>query len=173
MPTILRPTTDEHVPYYAKYIALVPDGDLLDLLRTQQQEIARLLRGLSDEQASHAYAPGKWTVKEVVGHLSDTERVFAYRMLRFSRGDATPVPGFDENVYTPAGHFNARTMDDLVDEFEAVRAATIHLLRPMSAEDLARLGTANSAPISVRALAYIAAGHERHHVAILRERYGV
>ena len=171
--TIPRPRADEHTPYYARYIGLVPDGDLVEILRSQQQETVRLLRPLSEERARFAYAPGKWTVKEVIGHISDGERIFAYRALRFARGDAQPLMGFDENTYVPAGRFNDRALVDLLDEFEAIRTATIHLLRHLNDEELARSGPANNNPISVRALAYVIAGHERHHVKLLRERYGV
>ena len=171
--TIPRPRADEHAPYYERYIALVPDGDLVELLREQQHQTVRLLRPLTDERARFAYAPGKWTVKEVVGHLADAERIFAYRALRFARGDAKPLTGFDENAYVPAGRFNARSLGDLLDEFEAVRSATIHLLRHLDDAELARVGVANDNPMSVRALAYVVAGHERHHVKLLRERYGV
>ena len=171
--TIPRPRADEHTPYYARYIGLVPDGDLVEILRSQQQETVRLLRPLSEERARFAYAPGKWTVKEVIGHISDAERIFAYRALRFARGDAQPLTGFDENSYVPAGRFTDRALVDLLDEFEAIRTATIHLLRHLNDEELARSGAANNNPISVRALAYVIAGHERHHVKLLRERYGV
>lgn len=171
--TIPRPRADEHAPFYGRYIALVPDGDLVEMLRTQQRDTVRLLRPLSEDRARFAYAPGKWTVKEVVGHITDAERIFAYRALRFARGDAQPLTGFDENAYVPAGRFNERALGDLVDEFEAVRAATIHLLRHLDDDELARVGSANNNPISVRALAYVVAGHERHHVKLLRERYGV
>ena len=171
--TIPRPRADEHTPYYARYIGLVPDGDLVEILRSQQQETVRLLRPLSEERARFAYAPGKWTVKEVIGHIADAERIFAYRALRFARGDAQPLTGFDENSYVPAGRFNDRALVDLLDEFEAIRTATIHLLRNLNDEELARSGPANNNPISVRAVAYVIAGHERHHVKLLRERYGV
>jgi hypothetical protein len=171
--TIPRPRADEHAPYYSRYISLVPDGDLVELLRDQRGETVRLLRPLSEERARFAYAPGKWTVKEVVGHLSDAERIFAYRALRFAREDAQPLTGFDENSYVPAGRFNRRTIADLVDEFEAVREATIHLFRHLDDDALARSGPANNNPISVRALAYVIAGHERHHLTLLRDRYGV
>lgn len=171
--TIPRPRADEHAANYSGYVALVPEGDLVDLLREQQLDSVRLLRSLSDAQAMRAYAPGKWTVKEVIGHLSDAERIFTYRALRFARGDGRELAGFDENTYVPAGRFNERTIHDLLEELEAVRAATIHLLRHLSPEELARRGTANGHAITVRAIAYIIAGHERHHAKILRERYGL
>src|SRR5215208_1043152 len=174
MPSAIpRPRTDEHAPYYAHYIALVPDGDLVELLRTQQQETVGMLRAVNDAQGLYAYAPGKWTIKEVIGHLCDAERIFAYRALRFARDDAQALTGFDENTYVPAGRFNDRRMSDLLDEFEAVRAATIHLFRHMDDRELARRGTANSNPVTVRAIAYIVAGHEPHQVKLLRERYGL
>lgn len=171
--TIQRPSADEYSPYYSAYIALVPDGSLVELLFDQQLESLRMLRGVDDSRGLFAYAPGKWTIKEVVGHLCDTERIFSYRALRFARGDEKPLAGFDENSYVPAGRFNERRMNDLLNEFQAIRAATIHLFRHLDEDELSRRGPANDNPITVRALGYIVAGHERHHVKLLRERYGV
>jgi|SRR5690348_5153803 hypothetical protein len=171
--TIRRPGTTEHPPYYSGYIALVPDGSLVDLLFDQQLESLRLLRGIDDEKGLYAYAPGKWTIKEVIGHLCDAERIFTYRALRFARGDEQPLTGFDENSYVPAGRFNDRRINDLLNEFQAIRVATIHLFRHLTEDELSRSGTANGNPITVRALGYIVAGHERHHVKLLRERYGL
>ena len=175
MPTTLstRPAADEFLPYYGRYIDLVPDGNLVDLLADQQADTLRMLRRVDDERGLFAYAPGKWSIKEVIGHLSDAERVFAYRALRFARGDAQPVAGFDENAYVPAGRFNERPIKDLIDEFQAIRAATVHVFRYLSEDELARRGVANGNPISVRALGYVIAGHERHHAKLLRERYGL
>ena len=121
----------------------------------------------------HRYAPGKWSVKEVVGHMIDGERVFSYRALRVARADTTPLPGFDENAWVPAAHFDRRPMPDLVADYQTVRAATVALFSSFEEEALVRMGTANDQPISVRALAHMIAGHELHHVAILRERYGL
>ena len=171
--TIPRPQADEHDPYYGRYIALVPDGDLISILQNQIVGTSRTLRALPSEKGDHAYAAGKWTVKEVIGHMGDVERIMSYRALRFARGDTTDLPGFDENAYVPAANFGRRTVGDLVDELETVRGATIKLLRPLDDEALARRGAATGAEISVRALAYIIAGHERHHLNILQERYGV
>jgi DinB family protein len=168
---IPRPAATEHSPYYATYITKVPDGDVLKMLEEQRRETQALLAGVSDAKALHRYAPGKWSVKEVIGHLSDTERVFGYRALTFARGDETALPGFDEKAWTPAGRFDGRSLKDLAGEFDAVRRATIALFSGMDADALARRGTANQNPITVRALAWIIAGHERHHVAMLRERY--
>ena len=169
--SIPRPAATEHSPCYATYLAKVPDGNLLKMLEAQGRETQALLAGVADAKAMHRYAPGKWSVKEVIGHLADTERVFCYRALTFARADETPLPGFDEKAWAPAGRFDARPLKDLAAELDAVRRATIALLAGLDAEALARRGTANNNPITVRALAWIIAGHERHHVAILRERY--
>jgi hypothetical protein len=168
---IPRPQTDEHAPYYGKYIAQVPDGDLISMLREQIMETVGLLGGLPEGKANFAYAPGKWTIKEVIGHMIDVERVMAYRALRIARADTTDLPGFDENAWVPVANFGARTIADLLEEFQVVRAATVHLAKHLDAEALARRGSANKNGISVRALLYIIAGHERHHLALFRERY--
>jgi hypothetical protein len=169
---IPKPQPEEHAEYYAKYIKLVGD-DALGALRAQSASTPRLLSGLSDAQAMHRYAPGKWSVKEVVGHLLDGERVFSYRALRIARADATPMPGFDENAWVPAAHFDRRPMPDLVADYQTVRAATVALFSSFDEEALTRVGTANDNPFSVRALAHIIAGHELHHVGLLRDRYGL
>jgi len=121
----------------------------------------------------HRYAPGKWSVKEVVGHVTDAERVFGYRALRIARADTTPMPGFDENAWVPAANFDRRSMPELVAGYQAVRAATVALFSSFDEEALTRRGTANDQEVSVRALAHIMAGHELHHMTILRERYGL
>lgn len=174
LPQSTRPQSDEHSPYYAKYIALVPDDDLsiAGHLADQHHETIDVLRK-AKAKGDYAYAADKWTVKEVIGHLCDAERVFAYRALRFARGDSTELPGFDENAYVAQSNFRSRTMEDLLEELFAVRAATLSLAKHLPESALARRGSANGAPVSVRALLYIIAGHERHHLAVLRERYGV
>ena len=169
---IPKPRPEEHAEYYAKYIKLVGD-DALGALRAQSASTPRLLTGLSEAQAMHRYASGKWSVKEVVGHILDAERVFSYRALRIARADATPLPGFDENAWMPAAHFDRRPMPELVSDYQTVRAATVALFSSFDEEALTRLGTANNQPFSVRALAHIIAGHELHHVGLLRERYGL
>ena len=168
---IPRPDTTEYAPYYGTYVTKVPEGDVLQLLESQRKETQALLAGMPDARALHRYAPGKWSIKEVIGHIADAERIFCYRALRFAREDKTPLPGFDENAYTPAGRFDARPMADLAAELDTVRRATITLFRGLEREALARRGMASNHEVSVRALAYIIAGHERHHVMILRERY--
>lgn len=166
-----RPGVDEYAPFYRSYVARVPKGGLVSLLAGQVADTRRLHEGLSESAADYAYAPGKWTIKEVVGHLADAERVFSYRALRFARGDATEVAGFDENVYVPAGAFGARTLSSLLEEFAAARDSTVRLLAGLPPEGWLRRGVANGQEVSVRAVACIIAGHELHHRAILKERY--
>lgn len=171
MSTTERPAPAEYSPYFARYIDLVPDGPIVETLRRQIAETRTLLQGLSRERAAHPHAPGKWSVAEVVGHLSDAERVFAYRALCFARNDATPLPGFDEKSYAASAGFAARPFADVLEELVAVRAATVALFTGFDDAALARRGIANDAPVSVRALAWIIAGHELHHRAFLRARY--
>lgn len=172
MSPIALPAPDEHVPYYGKYIALV-GPDSLAALEAQARSTAALLAATPESKGSHRYAEGKWSVKEVIGHLADGERVFAYRALRIARADTTELPGFEENDYVPAGKFDRRTLADIAAEFAAVRAATLALVRTFDEEALARRGSANQSPVSVRALVAIIAGHELHHVKLLRARYGL
>ncbi len=168
-----RPGTGEFDPYYARYINRVPEGDIASLLEQQIRQTAAALRAVPGSRSTYRYAEGKWSIAEVVGHLTDAERIFAYRALRIARADATPMEGFDENAYVPAGQFDRRPLAELIDEFEAVRRATVALVRGLQPEAWTRIGTANGKAISVRALVYIAAGHERDHLGTLRERYGV
>ncbi|HLT47287.1 MAG TPA: DinB family protein [Rubricoccaceae bacterium] len=163
MPTPPRP--DEYAPFYAGYVARV-EGDLFDTLEAQPGALAALLDGADPD---HAYAPGKWTVRQVVQHTLDAERVFAYRALRFARGDDTPLPGFEENAW--AENDPGQPLHDLLAEADAVRAATLALLRAFPEEAWDRRGVASGHPMSVRALAYVIAGHTAHHMAVLRERY--
>jgi hypothetical protein len=168
---IPRPPDGEYLPYYGKYISLVPDGDIVETLRTQIGDTSALLRGISEESASYRYAPDKWSIKEVVGHLADVERIMAYRALRVARDDKTPLPGFDENAFVPAANFEARSLVSLAHELTQVRAATVAFFETLDPVAATRRGTANDATITARALAYIIAGHERHHLKLLRERY--
>jgi uncharacterized damage-inducible protein DinB len=165
------PEAGEFNPYYQKYIERVPSGDFIEVLARQADETLSILRAIPDNAADYAYAEGKWTIKEVVGHVCDAERIFAYRMLRIGRADRTALPGFDENAYTQAGQFGERTFASLTEEFAAVRAATIALVAGMPSEAWLRTGTASDAIVSARALAFIIAGHELHHRAMLMERY--
>jgi uncharacterized damage-inducible protein DinB len=166
-----RPAADEFAPYYARYIALVPEGDVRDHMRTQLHETIALLSGVPDAKGEQAYGAGKWTLKEVLLHMADTERVMSYRMLRIARGDKTPLPGFEQDEWVPHSCANRRSMASLLMEFAAVRASTLQLMDSMPDEAWGRIGTASGHSISARALAHIAAGHERHHLGIIRERY--
>jgi uncharacterized damage-inducible protein DinB len=169
--TVPRPNSSEYAPFYAGYVAGVPDGDLIALLEQQANETVALLGAISEEKSHHRYAPGKWTIREVLGHVIDGERVFSYRALTFARGDAGPLPSFDENAWAATSNAGRRTMAQLLAEYRAVRAATVALFRAFGEEEFARSGVASKNPVTVRALAYIVAGHERHHLKILRERY--
>lgn len=166
-----RPEAGEYTSYYEKYISLVPGNDVLSALESQRIQTARLLAGRSEREGNFRYAPGKWTVKEVVGHLADTERIFAYRALRIARGDQTPLPGFEQDDYVKSGAFSERTLADLAEEFASVRNASIALYHSFGKEAWLRRGVANKNEITVRALAFITAGHELHHRRILEERY--
>jgi hypothetical protein len=166
-----RPGEGEYARYYDRYIGLVPAGDVIVILREQAQATLELLRHVPETGANHAYATGKWSIKEVIGHLADSERVFAYRALRFARADPTPLPGFDENSWMPPAHYHARALAHVGAEFASVRAATIAFFDGMPEEAWTRRGEANGQVVSVRALAVIIAGHELHHRRILIERY--
>ena len=166
-----RPDRNEAAEYYYTYIDQVGDGDVRDIIEAQGPETVSLLRTLDDSRASHRYAPGKWTIAEVVSHLNDTERLFVFRALWFARGFDTPLPSFDQNVALASAGTGERPWSSLVDEFAAVRGATAAFFRHLPADAWMRRGTASGFEFTVRALAYIAAGHVTHHVRILRERY--
>ncbi|MGH7623848.1 MAG: DinB family protein [Gemmatimonadaceae bacterium] len=165
------PDATEYAPYFARYIERVPEGDILDTLTRQSAETATLLAGVSESEASFRYAPDKWSIRQVVGHMGDTERIMLYRALSFARGEQAMLPGFDENAYVDDARFDGRSMKGLADEFRLVRAATIPFFAALTPEELRRVGAANNRTYTVRALAWIIAGHEMHHVSLLRERY--
>jgi hypothetical protein len=166
-----RPAVTEHAPYYSKYIDLVADGDIVAVLQTQLDETLSLLQGLSEEKAVYKYAPDKWSIKEVLGHIIDTERIMAYRALRFARNDKTPVEGFEQDDYAANAPFDKCQLKDLLAEFTHVRQANIYMFKSLPADAGLRTGSANKNEISVRALAYVIAGHELHHVGIIRTKY--
>ena len=170
-PTLQRPREDEYLPYYETYISKVPDGDILEILTGQLDETQKLLRSIPEDRGGYRYSPEKWSIREVIGHLIDSERVFAYRALRFARGDVNPLAGFDQDEYVRASGSDRRTIADLASELEYVRRSTIAMLRSFEDAAAERRGKANNAEVSVRALAWIIAGHERHHLGILKERY--
>jgi hypothetical protein len=169
--TISRPEETEYASYYGKYVSLVAGDDILSALNRQLSETLALLRSVSEAQAGSRYAAGKWSIKELVGHIIDAERIFAYRALRFARNDKTPVPGFEQDDYIRNASFDACSFGDLAAEFESVRRSTIFLFGHLDGEAWMRRGVASESEVSVRALAYIIAGHELHHVGILRDRY--
>ena len=166
-----KPNSTEYAPYFEKYISLVPEGEIVETLGLQIESTLSLIRGLSAGQGDLRYAPGKWSVKEVIGHLIDTERIFAYRAMRFARNDATPLPGFDENGFVANAGFASRSLADLAEEFEHTRKSNVCLFKSLDSDSSLRLGVASDNRLSVRAVAYIIAGHELHHLGILRSRY--
>lgn len=166
-----RPADSEYNKYFQPYVTEVPDGDLLSALAAQRDSTTAVLAGISDTQAGFRYADGKWSIREVIGHLADAERVFAYRALRIARADTTPLSGFDENAWVPPAAYDARGLPEIAAEFRAVRESTLALFRGFPAEAWTRQGTASNHPISARALAWIMAGHELHHMRVLAERY--
>ncbi len=173
MTMIERPSADEHNPYYSKYLALVTEADLLAVLEHQAGEVRALAASLPAGRETFSYSPGKWTVRQVIGHLTDVERVLAYRALRISRGDQTPIAGFDENAYVERAPYAGVPAKVLADEFAMVRAANLAFFRQLDSSRWLLKGTANDNPISVRALAYIMAGHVRHHQNGLAANYDV
>lgn len=169
--TTERPKPGEYNPYYDRYISLVLGNDIIGILEKQLPKTLALLSGRSEAEGDFRYAPGKWTLKEVLGHMNDAERIMGYRALRIARGDQTPMEGFEQDDYVRDGPFADLTVAGLLEEFKSIRASTLTLLRSFRPQDWTRRGTANNDSISVRALAYIIAGHELHHRNILEERY--
>ncbi len=166
-----RPEPNEFAPYYNTYISLIEDNAILPVLDAQSSELRSMFSEVPEEKGGFAYADGKWTMKELLSHLIDGERIFAYRILRISRGDVTPIEGFEQDDYIATSNANNRSFSDLLDEFQHERQANLLLVKNLTDEALIRMGTASNNPISVRALVYIMAGHVRHHVNILQERY--
>jgi uncharacterized damage-inducible protein DinB len=164
-----RPSEEEYAGDVGEYIRLVPDGNIIDILLAQEKQMTELLASLTESHGAYRYAEGKWTLKEVVGHIADGERVMTYRLLRFARGDQTPLSGFDQELFMSP--FGSWTTAQLAKDYRAVRQSTITLLRGLPAEAWSRKGTANNASITVRALAYGIAGHEIHHMGVIRNRY--
>ena len=166
-----RPEPTEYAEFYANYVSKVPGTDAVSILESQRLQMVQLFAGRSERDGSFRYAPDKWTVKEVLGHITDTERIFAYRALRIARGDQTPLPGFEQDDFVKNGGFSERTLADLAEEFALVRAASIALFRSFPEAAWARRGVASEKEVTVRALAFITAGHQIHHRMILEERY--
>lgn len=172
-PRLSRPTDREHPPGYGIYFASIAGDDAAPELWGQVNAATSRLAVLSDTEAMHRYAPGKWSVKQVIGHLADNERVFAYRALRFARGDPTPLADYDENRYAETGRFDARSLGSILEEWRTVRAASLSLYETFDEAALARRGIARGVEVSVRALVWVTAAHARHHLNVLRDRYGI
>jgi len=170
-PSRSRPPSSEHLAYYSRYIDLVPEGDILDVLGAQMGTTSDMLRAIPEARGDFRYAPEKWSVKEVIGHVMDAERIFAYRALRFARADRTPLPGFEQDPYIGPGAFGRRRLTELAEELQIVRTASLALFASLPDEAWPRSGIANGAEMSVRAVAYAIAGHELHHRSILQTRY--
>ncbi|MEA2329642.1 MAG: hypothetical protein QOE68_4601 [Thermoanaerobaculia bacterium] len=166
-----RPQDGEYASDYQRYIDLATEDDIVAALDAQSHETATLLGTISEQQASHRYEPDKWSIKQLVGHVTDGERIFAYRALCIGRGDATPLPGFEQDPYVANGGSDDRSISELAEELATVRRANVMMFRAFSEDAWKRVGTASDNPISVRAVAFIMLGHERHHLRILRERY--
>jgi hypothetical protein len=168
---LLRPNKEEYPSYYEDYIKLVPDGDIGVILKENLSKTISLFQNISESNGDFRYAPDKWSIKEVLGHMTDTERIMSVRLLRFARGDSTAVPGFNENIYVNGANFNQRTLKSLIEEFTVTRNATITLIKNMPEEAWMRKGFANNFENTTRALAYMITGHEMHHCQVIRERY--
>ncbi|MGI9036496.1 MAG: DinB family protein [Pyrinomonadaceae bacterium] len=166
-----RPEKTEYAQYYERYISLVEELDIVAALANQLREMESLFAGIAEEKGSLRYAADKWTIKQLVGHLSDGEKIFAYRALRISRGDQTPIEGFEQDGYVENGNFEQARLADLVEEFSLLRRANILAFGNLTNNAWTRTGTASDKAVSVRALAYIMVGHVRHHLNILKERY--
>lgn len=168
---LVRPSVEEYATYYETYISLVPEGAVTDILAKQLEETTEFIAGLSEELANYRYAEGKWTLKEVIGHINDTERIMNYRLLRIARGDQTPLAGYDDEAYVAQASFSSLPFSLLLEDYAAVRRSTLTLLRGLPQEAWSREGVANNSKLTARALAYIIAGHELHHIRVIKERY--
>jgi len=171
MNSLAKPGAQEIAAYYAGYIALCPESDLFTALEGASLRFRHVVGGIPESKGGHRYADGKWSIKEVIQHLIDCERIFAYRALRFARNDGQELHGFDENAYAPEALADRRTLGELIAEQEAVRSATVLLFRSFSGDMLLRAGCANGNPFSVRALGWAIAGHEHHHLNVIEQRY--
>lgn len=165
------PDTSEFAHFYSTYVGLIDKTNIINSLNEQMHEVFTLVNSVSGEKAYYSYAPGKWTLKEVIGHIIETERVFSYRALAISRSDGAELPGMDQDDYMENNNYNKRSLANLSNEYLAVRVSTIHLLNSMTKEMIGKKGIASGTEVSVRALAFIIAGHNRHHLDIIKERY--
>ena len=166
-----RPNNNEYAAYFETYVSLVPESDIVSAMRNQADELREIFSQISDDKGLYRYAEGKWTIKELLGHLIDGERVFAYRALRFARADKTPLPGFDQDPYVENANFNNVKLSDLLEEMLSLRNANTLFFNNLSDEAWTRTGISSDHEISVRAIAFIIVGHIRHHVKVLKEKY--
>ncbi len=165
------PSSEEYAAFYQTYVGKVPEGDIVKLLEEGLDNGLAYWSGLTEEQAKYRYAENKWSLKEVLGHIADTEAIMSYRLLRIARGDAQPLPGFDQDLYMPASEFDAVPLPMLIDRYAVTRHSTLALLRSLPVGAWARWGNASGADVTVHALAYIIAGHELHHMSVVEEKY--
>jgi uncharacterized damage-inducible protein DinB len=168
---MIKPEPEEYAPFYKGYVELIGNDNVLEKLSSNRKKTYYFFLSLPNEKADYAYAEGKWSIKEVLGHVIDTERIMSYRLLRFSRGDYNALAGFNENFYSSRSNHKTRTLEDLADEFSTLRKANLYLYQNLTEEQLKRKGVASNATVSVKALLYIIAGHELHHIHIIKERY--
>lgn len=169
--TYNRPSPDETSPYFGKYVVNAPDGDILEQLEQQRVDTNQFIKSIDEAAGGYRYAEGKWSVKEVIGHLIDGERVFAYRAMRIARGDRTPMVGFEQDDYVSQTDFGRRTLEDLAEELSINRLASILMFRSFTDEEIARSGTASGSPFTARVIPFLLVGHQQHHIDVIRERY--
>ena len=171
---VVRPTPEEYTGFDASYVARVPDGaDVFEVLRRQPDQLGAMLQNIWDSKAGMRPKLGEWSIKEVIGHIADQERIFAYRLLRIARGDTTPLAGYDQDAYVASTDLNARTLASLLEEFDLQRRANLLCFEALDDEELARVGTVNDLPVTARALLYLMAGHVMHHIDSLATDYNV
>ena len=166
-----RPTESDYAPPHAAYVELVDEDDILSAMQEQSSATQKLLATLDEQRAAYRYGTGKWSIKEVIGHITDAERVFAYRLVTIARGDETALPGFEENAWVAAADFDSRLFTEILADWVTTRNSTLALARSLSAAAWERRGTANNLPITARALLYLLLGHVEHHCAVLKQRY--
>jgi hypothetical protein len=166
-----HPEKSEYAEFYETYVSLVPEAEIFPAMENQIAEVQNVFAEIAEEKGGYAYAEGKWTIKELAGHLIDAEKIFAYRALRIARADQTPIEGFEQDGYIETAKFNDQKLADLVEDFKLLRQVNVRFFKNLPAEAWPRTGTASNAEISVRALAFIIVGHVRHHLNVLKTRY--
>lgn len=163
----------DHAPYFEKYVSLMRNVDVVDVLHQQRRQVLHFLSSIPNEKADYAYEPGKWTVKQAIQHINDTERIFAFRLLAMSRGETQPIPGFEQDDYMAGADVSGRSLSDLHDEFESIRDATLTLVHSITPEQAMRKGIVSGHPLTARAVPFMIAGHVEHHLRIFAQRYGL